>query len=381
MTARGAVAVEAPQTWAERADVAQRSLDLLWGAPWPQLLHNAHPVRDESTFNYWWLAHVVDVRLDGFARSGDVAYLEAARSTARNIRERNGDSVVNDYFDDMLWYALALLRLVEAEEAAGGDGQEWLEQVQQLWQHVLEHGWTSVHGESMSWRRQQPDYKNTPANGPFIILGARLARRSDAAEPLARARTAMAWLQTNLVRDDGFVWDGLGREGGAAVDTHWRFTYNQGLYIGACVEMFRSDGDTAWLTEAERTALVAISELAPDGVFLRDGADLDDRVPDVDGGDTGLFKGIWYRYAALLLQDRDVPAVREVIRTSTEALWRHDLLSVDEIALADGAPWAVSGEPVLRAGDDWRRPAPTEVGYSTQLSAIMATEVRAALER
>lgn len=360
-----------PETWSERADLAQRSLDLLWGAPWPQLLHNAHPVRDDSTFNYWWLAHVIDCRLDAYRRTADPCWLEAAQETARNIRERNDGSLFNDYMDDMLWYALALLRLVEADEAGRADeagGAQSPADVEQLWQHVLAHGWTDTHGESMSWRRQQPDYKNTPANGPFIILGARLARRTGRSEYLQPALAAMAWLQEHLVREDGFVWDGLGREGGDAIDTEWRFTYNQGLVIGACVELFRTTGQESWLDLGQRTAETSISELARDGVFVRDGADLDDRVSDVDGGDTGLFKGIWYRYARELLAEREVPTVRDLVRSSTDALWCHGTTT-----LAD------ADEVVLRPGDDWRRPAPREVGYSTHLSAIMATEARASL--
>lgn len=366
----------APETWSERADLAQRSLDLLWGAPWPQLLHNAHPVRDESTFNYWWLAHVIDCRLDAYRRTGDPRWLEAARETARNIRERNGGSLFNDYMDDMLWYALALLRLVEADEPGG---EQALSDVEQIWQHVIAHGWTDIHGPSMSWRRQQPDYKNTPANGPFIILGARLARRTGRPERLHRAAAAMDWLGEHLVREDGFVWDGLGREGGDAVDTDWRFTYNQGLMIGACVELFRTTGEGSWLDLGQRTAETSVRELARDGVFVRDGADLDDRAPDVDGGDTGLFKGIWYRYARELLAERDVPAVHDLVCSSTDALWRHGTTTLAAAGAADAAPAHAPDELVLRPGDDWRRPAPREVGYSTHLSAIMATEARASL--
>lgn len=375
MTGAASAAPDAvPADWATRADVAQRSLDLLWGARWPQLLHNAHPAGDDGVFNYWWLAHVVDVRLDAYARTGAHEHLEAARTTARNIAERNGGSLHNDYFDDMLWYALALLRLADADP-----GGRWESDAVDLWDHVLQTGWTETHGGSVSWRRQQPGYKNTPANGPFVILGARLARRSGDSTYLETARTAMTWLQTHLVREDGFVWDGLGREGGDAVDTQWRFTYNQGLVIGAAVELFRCDGDGAWLDQATRTAEASVAELAADGVLLPEGGDLDDVVPEAAGGDVGLFKGIWYRYAAELLTEREVPTVRELIRTSTDTLWEHAVTSAAATGAADAAPRHDPQELVLRAGDDWRRAAPPTVGYSTQLSAIMATEVRARL--
>jgi len=350
--------------WARRADLAQRSLTALYAAPWPQLLHNTHPAEDDALFNYWWLAHVIDCRIDAYERTGDVRWRDEGAAVARNIAERNDGSLFNDYFDDMLWYGLALLRLAEVSEGEAAEAAERDAVV--LWEHVLADGWTGSHGPSVCWRRQQPDYKNTPANGPFIILGARLARRTGRAEMLEPVRTAMSWLQANLVRDDGFVWDGLGREGGDAIDTQWRFTYNQGLYIGACVEMFRTDCDATWLDEAERTASISIAELAAHGVFERDGGDLDDRVPDTDGGDTGLFKGIWYRYAALLLEHRPAPDVVDLVQSSTDALWQHALVEV-------------GGRTLLRAGDDWTRPAPRLVGFSTQLSAIMALELRARL--
>ncbi|MFE7404757.1 glycoside hydrolase family 76 protein [Isoptericola sp. NPDC057559] len=371
----------AVRTWARRADVAQHSVDLLYGAPSPQLLHNAHPEPTDDTFNYWWLAHVVDCRLDAFARTGDEAWLDAARATAANIRERNGGSLFNDYFDDMLWYALALLRLVEAtsDEAEQAAVES---DVLALWEHVVELGWNDTHGPSLSWRKQQPDYKNTPANGPLAILGARLARRTGDGRYLDRALATVAWLEEHLVGPDGFVEDGLGREGGTDVDTHWRFTYNQGLYIGACTELYRSTGDAAWLDKAERTALTSVRELATGGVFRREGELVDDDVPDTAGGDVGLFKGVWYRYAAALLEERAVPAVDDLLASSAQALWAHGTVPVDDVRAADGAPPAAvealrGAGVVLRPGDDWARPAPSQVGYSTLLSAVMALEMRA----
>ncbi|CAM3409796.1 glycoside hydrolase family 76 protein [Isoptericola cucumis] len=371
-------------TWADRADVAQHSLDLLYGAPEPQLLHNAHPGTDDTTFNYWWLAHVVDCRLDAYGRTGDPAWLDAARTTAANVRGRNDGSLFNDYFDDMLWYALALLRLADATpddvERAAVEGD-----VLALWEHVVDHGWNDHHGASLSWRKQQPSYKNTPANGPLVILGARLGRRTGEPRYLERAAEALAWLEAHLVGPDGFVEDGLGREGGDAVDTHWRFTYNQGLYIGACVEMYRSTGERDWLDRAERTAVTSVRELATGGVFRREGELVDDDVPDTAGGDVGLFKGVWYRYAAQLLDERPVPEVADLVRSSTDALWAHGLVPFDDVARPDGATRTAAdvlrgAGVVLRPGDDWARPAPTQVGYSTVLSAIMALEVRALLD-
>ncbi|MEU4388343.1 hypothetical protein [Promicromonospora sp. NPDC023805] len=98
--------------------------------------------------------------------------------------------------------------------------------------------------------------------------------------------------------------------------------------------------------------------------------DADDGVVGSEGGggDEGLFKGVLYRYLGTLL-DRigttspDAAPLVEFVRTSTDRLW--------EASQRDG---------YLLAGGDWRRPAELPVFCSTQLSAVMALELRASLE-
>lgn len=344
------------KTWSELADDAQRSLDHYFGAEDPQFLHNTYPASEErdGTFNYWWLAHVIEVRLDAYERTGDERWLREAARTHRNIVERNEGSIFNDYFDDMLWFAIATLRLHDAS----GE-QRYLDDAVALWEHVREHGWNETLGGSIAWRMQQPYYKNTPANAPFVILSARLARRFGDPRYSEAALTTFDWITTTLVDPrTGFVEDGINRENDGRIDTHWRFTYNQGLYVGAAVELAGMTGDVRYLERAERTAVTAIEELASDGVFRDEG----------DGGDEGLFKGVYYRYAELL---------REAAMGSPSA----DTVAAFIIASTDAlAASAVRGGWVL-AANDWTTSATGVLPYSTQLSAITALEMRARIER
>ena len=347
-----------PAEWCARADALQDSLEASFGAGWPQHLHNAVPLRegDDEVFNYWWLAHVVDVRLDAWERSGRERYLEQAVETYRNVLERNG-SLYNDYFDDMLWLALAALRLADAT----GE-QRYADDARRLWAHVVEHGWNEHLGASMAWRKQQLQYKNTPANGPFAILSARLAERGDDPAHLRYAGQALDWLEATLVGEDGFVQDGVNRLGDGAVDLQWRFTYNQGLYIGACLAWARASGASERAAQriqsATRTARTAITSLGSGGVFGEGGTEGE------TGGDVGLFKGVLYRYATLLVETTGDAAVRDFLLSSTEVLWQRGLQA-----------------PALLAGDDWTRPWPGRSSCSTQLSAVMATESAARLTR
>ena len=339
-------------TWGRFADLAHAGLDRYFAAPPPQLLNNTFPSRqgDNATFNYWWLAHVIDVRLDAYLRTGEPERLAQAIEAHDNIIERNGGSLFNDYFDDMLWFALATLRLWQET----GDATH-LEEVRDLWDHVMEHGWNDDGGASLAWRKQQLYYKNTPANGPLVILSARLAQASADRPYAATAQTAFDWITTHLLDETGFVEDGINREQDGRIDTQWRFTYNQGLYVGAAVELHRLTGVGDYLQAAVRTALRALETLTSDGAFRDEG----------DGGDEGLFKGVYYRYAGCLLDvldstDLAAQELRRFVAVSGEALTRS--------ARRDG---------VLLAGDDWSAPPTGSLRYSTQLSAIMALEVAA----
>ncbi|WP_423919670.1 glycoside hydrolase family 76 protein [Frigoribacterium sp. 2-23] len=341
--------------WSARADVAQRSLDHWFGAAWPQYLENSHPAGTGTpeTFNYWWLAHVLDARLDAYERTGDVGWRDQAEETYRNIVERNDGQLFNDYFDDMLWFALAIVRLHHATGRTS-----YLDDALAIWDHVVAEGWNDTGGESLAWRKQSLAYKNTPANGPFVILSLRLERETPGGTRGFRryATTALAWLESTLVGPDGFVEDGVNREGDGRVDTQWRFTYNQGLYIGAAVEYARTTGDRSWLDKAVRTARVAIDELSDGSVFRDEG----------DGGDEGLFKGVYYRYLAELtaeLPEAERAEFDDFVRRGTDLLWR----------TAFDGEW-------LRPGNDWSREADESIPYSTQVSAIMAIEQRARLE-
>ncbi len=346
------------EQWSSRADRLQDSLEPLFGATWPQYLHNAVPPKPggDTTFNYWWLAHLIDCRLDAFARTGSQHRLEQATLTHDNILVRNEGILFNDYFDDMLWFALSTLRLADASGEA-----TYLDEVVALWDHIIQHGWNDSLGTSLAWRKQQLAYKNTPANGPLAILSARLFQRSGDDRFLSVARTAFDWLTRTLVEPDGFVEDGINRLDDGKIDLQWEFTYNQGVYIGAACELWKC-GVVGDLGIASRTALTAINRLSNGDVFLDEG----------DGGDEGLFKGVFYRYATLLVDALDAgSATRAVlidfIRRSTDSLWDRGLLEVPgQLAL-----------PSLLAGNDWSVPPKSSVFYSTELSAIMAAEARA----
>lgn len=349
-----------PPDWAVRAELLQDSLERYFGARGSRLLNDWYPrsLGDRRFFNYWWLAHAIEARLDAYERAGEPSRLAQARALHDSLIKRNRRSLFNDYFDDMGWLGIAIARLADLTD--GDDASRYAGEASALWRHVRDHGWNDAAGGGIAWRKTQVDYKNTPSNGTFIILGARLYRKTGESEYLDWALRAFGWLSTTLRRADGFILDGINRRRDGGVDADWRFTYNQGLYIGSCTELAAATGDSELIDRAFTTAWAGYAELATDGVLLDPGG---------DSGDAGLFKGVMYRYAAqlALAAGASHPGTERLVGLLTggcDVLWRQALR-------ADS----------LLAGHDWRVPPSGRVPLSAQLSAVIATEACARLAR
>jgi predicted alpha-1,6-mannanase (GH76 family) len=138
------------------------------------------------------------------------------------------------------------------------------------------------------------------------------------------------------------------------------YTYCQGVYLGACVELAERDGHPRWVDRAAAVLdAIAGRMVGPDGVIP--GFD--------DGGDGGLFNGILARYLADAAVRRPelAPLATRLVLASAAAAWQGRV--------------EVTGGPVF--APDWRRPARPphpgvpEADLSVQLSAWMLLEAAA----
>ncbi|MEF3306326.1 glycoside hydrolase family 76 protein [Paenibacillus sp. GYB003] len=340
--------------WEKRADEAQEALDDLFWNDSLGMYDIEFPVTaetDQTIFHYWWMAHAVDVLVDGYLRTGSERYERRLAAIHGGIARRNGGAWPNELYDDMEWMALAWLR------AYGATGEPSYRQAAlELWDDI-QTGWNGHMGGGIAWRKSQTDYKNTPANAPAAILAARLHRAFGQAESLDWARRIYDWQRDRLVDPaTGFVWDGINRKGDGSIDKDWKFTYCQGVFIGAAVELYRIAGDGRYLRDALRTYEAAKRELADPATGL---------LPDEGSGDGGLFKGIFVRYAAELADvapPGDADDVSALIAANAETLWRSG-------KMPDAALF----------GTDWASAPGSPVPLSAQLSAAKLLEQAARL--
>lgn len=309
----------------------------------------------DGTFNYWPQAHALDVMLDADLRTGGKKYLDQYNKWYDGVQAKNGGSFINHFYDDMEWNALATLRAFDVT----GDAK-WKTAAQTLWTDI-KGGWNDIQGGGIAWNKSESGYKNTPANAPAAIIGARLYRHFNNADDLDWAKKIYAWQKSHLVDlGSGFVYDGMNKNGDGAIDQN-AFTYNQGVFIGAALELYAITKDVTYLNDAIKTAdnCLSSSSLTTSDRLLKDEGQ----------GDGGLFKGIFIRYFTQLILNPDLSSdvqkrYLSFIKLNAQTLW-----------------WAGTNKTVGLFGSYWKAAPGATVDLTTEESGCMLIEAAALLNK
>ena len=334
--------------WAKAADSAQQALTTqFWSNSENYYLHNNS---GNTTFDYWWNAHALDILANGYARTKDPAYTTRMSNLLKGIYTMNGSKWANKFYDDMEWLALACLHAYDVT-----DDKKYKEVAQLLWDNIRQ-GWTNVHGGGIMWQTGTPDSKNACSNGPAIIVAARLYKLNRDEQDLHWAKKIYEWQQTYLVDTSrGVVWDAFGNYNETGL-----YTYNQGTWLGAALELYTITKEDKYLQDALKTASYITSDqqkFAPNGILKDEGT-----------GDGGLFKGIFISYLNQLTRSREIPR-------STRT-WYIQFLKTNGESLLNNATY----RPDYVFNSDWRsQPNGPKTDGSIQLSACMLLEALAGL--
>lgn len=271
--------------WAAYADSAQQSMiKLFWNSygTGKYLTHSYHTNPDSINrgFNYWWMAHVIDVFADGLARTGDSEYKTKMNSVYNAMKSYGNNSLRNSFYDDMEWMGLACLRASEVYPSS----PKWKESAVELW-NWIKLGWNETNSGGIQWEASKPTSKNACSNAPAIILAARLYSETGDQAYLDWAIKIFNWMNSNLIfSENGLVKDSYGNN-----ELSWTLTYNQGTWMGACLELYKITNDQKYFNIAMKTADYVVGDylkFSPHGILYN----------NEGGGDGGLFKGIFMRY-------------------------------------------------------------------------------------
>jgi predicted alpha-1,6-mannanase (GH76 family) len=339
--------------WSEIADSSVTSLNLnFWNSG--KFYNNASP--NDGNFGYWPQAHALDVLIDAYNRTGNSEYVDYMNSWFTGVKIKNGNTFLNEFYDDMEWNALAMHRAYKAT-----NDEKWLNESIAVWNDI-KNGWNTTMDGGICWRKSQTYYKNTPANMPACILASRLYQETNTADYLTWAKKIYDWQKATLVNQTtGLVYDGINsnNDGELQDEPGWSFAYNQGTFIGAALELYNITKDQTYLNDAIKTAnnFIVDNTMSPGGI-MRSG----------DNGDGGLFNGIGVRYLTLLILSPDVS-------TSTKESYISYLKNNAETLWLKGT----ERPKVIFNGNFKALPAST--GYlSTQLSGCMLMEAMALLK-
>lgn len=304
------------------------------------------------TFQYWPQAHALDVLVDAYIRTDNVVYLNYFDKWFEGVKKKNGNTFYNEYYDDMEWNALALLRTYKVTNDV-----KYRDAAVQIWNYIVV-GWNENAGGGITWKKGMEYSKNACSNGPACILAARLYQEFGDEQYKEWAVNIYNWLKSTLVNtQNGMVYDNINSTTGE-INKNWIFTYNQGTYIGSAVELFKIFNEKAYLNDAVLAANYTISSLVENSILKSEGT-----------GDGGLFKGIFVRYFTELIQqprldksDKDKYIV--FLKHNAEILWRNGTL-----------------KPNILFGPNWRVKPSTKNGLTEQLSGAMLIEAAALLQR
>lgn len=307
-------------------------------------------------FHYWPQAHALDVLVDAYSRKPSQQSADLMSQWLTGVKAKNGNTYLNEFYDDMEWIGLAALR---ASVVTGNPAFRAV--ADEVWTDI-KGGWNETMGGGISWRKSQSYYKNTPANAPAAILAARLYQLSRNPDDLLWARKIYDWLKSSLYEPGtGLVYDGINRQNNGAID-NWKFTYNQGVFIGAALELYNITSDATYLNDAIKAASYTLS----DNTYTNAA---DRLLRDEGGGDGGLFKGIFIRYFTQLILH---PDLSESYRSRFVSFLKHN------------AEWlwfnGTSKQQVL-FGPYWKNKPGNETDLTVQLSGAMLIEAAALLHK
>jgi predicted alpha-1,6-mannanase (GH76 family) len=327
------------------------------------LMHSYDPVKAWWPSSWWNSAVAMQTIGDYMQRTGDRRYLSEMDNTFEKDKGvfppgvLSGDPLLGNFtsraIDDSEWWGLTW---VEAYDLTGN--QKYLDMAETIATYAYGYWDTGTCGGGVWWNAEKT-YKNAVTNGLFIRLTAELHNRIPGDTVwLGRAQKAWDWFTASgMINSAGLVNDGLTDACESNGQTVW--SYNQGLAIGAGLELWRATRNPSVLATAKRLADAAIKgpELVTDGV-LTESCDALDSTCDDNGKQ---FKGIFMRYMMDAAGTTHDPRYVDFVQQQAASVWTNDRNAADQL----GERWSGASGTDHPNVFDWRTQA-------SALSALIA---------
>lgn len=324
------------------------------------LMDSYEPVKAWFPSSWWNSAVALQTIGDYMERTGDRRYLPQLDNTYEKDKGAfppgylSGDPLLGNFtsraIDDSEWWGLTW---IQAYDLTGK--QKYLDMAVTIAEFVNDY-WDDTCGGGVWWNGERT-YKNAVTNGLWIRFTAELHNRIDGdTQWLKKSQAGWDWLTgSGLINSDGLVNDGLNDD--CTNNGQTVYSYNQGLAIGAGLELWRATGDDELLATSRRLADAALtsSDLTTDGI-LTDACD----APDKSCSDNGKqFKGIFMRYLMDLADTTHADRYGAFVTRQADSIWGTDRDAAGRL----GERWA---------GGAGNGDHPNAFDWRTQASAMSA---------
>ncbi len=298
----------------ERADAA---IDSLYSNLWNSATQNFRG----AAANYWIYAQTIDVAGMAIARNR-AKYANYVSSLYKAQSTRGWHEGSDTYYDDENWMALALTRayqITQPDPAPGENPVNYLNTAESLYADIMGAVVKDSSGNfaGIRWHYAQ-DGRATASNAGPVITGLLLAKLTGNSAYRNFAVQAYDFWFNKMVDTSVYrVADFLNSDG-SIVWTDW--TYDNGLMVGAALQLYTATGNSTYLTQARRFAEYMITH---ESVSTQYGPVLKEVVCGNDcSGDATEFKGIALRYLIdLLAVDGANTSLRNLVDATVASLW------------------------------------------------------------
>jgi len=275
----------------------------------------------------WWNSAVALQTIgDYMQRTGDRRYLGELDNTFEKDKGvfpggvLSGDPLLGNFtsraIDDSEWWGLTW---VQAYDLTGNP--KYLNMAVTIANYVDGYWDTSTCSGGVWWNAERT-YKNAVTNGLWIRLTAELHNRIPGDTVwLGRSRTAWSWFQNSgMINANGLVNDGLTDACTNNGQNVW--SYNQGLAIGAGLELWRATRDPNILASVRQLADAAIgpNALVTNGIL----SETCDAITQTCDDNAKQFKGIFMRYWTDLVDTTRDPRYAAFLAQQADGIWNND---------------------------------------------------------
>ncbi|TID18350.1 glycosyl hydrolase protein [Venturia nashicola] len=225
------------------------------------------------------------------------------------IEDADPKGFLNGFYDDEGWWALAWIQVYDLTKKP-----QYLQAADDIFKDMVSTGYNATCGGI--WWDKKKQANTAIANELFLSVAAHLANRMPNKVYYTNwAVRQWDWFQrTGLINSDNTINDGLNlttcKNSG---DLVW--SYNQGVILGALIELTKATNNKQLLLDAQDIANGAIRTMVDSDGILHD-----PREPNL-GGDGYQFKGIFNRNLAKLQKVTGSDLYKEFLERNAQSVW------------------------------------------------------------